>query len=91
MDDRATLNPCVEVSTCCAQARIGPTLIPGWSLDRRVRGALDHLTDSRGKFTYTRARHDDRVAATVRFLGNAQESSPFILAEFHMEMLAFDL
>jgi len=74
-----------------AQARIGPTLIPGWSLDRRVRGALYHLTDSRGKFTYTRARHDDCVAPAVRFLGNTQESSPIILAEFHMEMLALDL
>jgi hypothetical protein len=61
------------------------------SLGHRVRGVFDHLTDSRGKITHTCARHDDGIAAAVRFLGNAQESSPIILAEFHVKMLAFNL
>jgi hypothetical protein len=74
-----------------ARARMGPTLISTEASGHSARGVLGHLIDSRGKFTYTRARHNDGVAATVRFLGNAQESSPLILAELHMKVLALDL
>ncbi len=59
----------------------------GW----RSLATFDHFADCRCEFTHARARHDDGVAAAVRFLSDPQEFSPVILPEFHVKMFAFDL
>jgi hypothetical protein len=63
-------------------------LFLGW---RGSLGVIDHIIDRRGELLHARARDDDSVAATVRFLGDAEEFAAIILAEFHVEVLAFDL
>jgi hypothetical protein len=60
-------------------------------LSWRSLGALDYGANSGGKLIDTRARHNNGIASPMRFLGNPQEFSPVVLAEFHVEMLAFDL
>jgi hypothetical protein len=51
----------------------------------------ENLSNRRRKLIDAGARHDDAVAATVSFLGDAQESPAVVLTEFHVEMLALDL
>jgi len=51
----------------------------------------ENVTDGRGEITQARAGNDDRVPATVSFLGNAQKSATLVLAEFEMKPLSFDL
>jgi len=76
---------------------IVPMLLPPvvatvmWKVMMVDRGVLDYFVNRSRKFVHARARDDDRVTTTVRFLGDAQEFSPVVLAEFHMEMLALDL
>jgi hypothetical protein len=60
-------------------------------LSRRALGVFDYFTDCGREFIHARARHDDGVAPAMRFLGDAQESAPFVLAELDVKMLAFDL
>jgi len=54
-------------------------------------GLLDHIVDRRGEFIDARAGHDDRIAAAVGFLGDAEEFAPVVLAELDVKMLTFDL
>src|SRR5207248_9263363 len=58
---------------------------------RAALGMLDYVVDCRRKLINARARHDDGVAAAVRFLGDPKKLSTVILAEFHVKMLALDL
>lgn len=50
-----------------------------------------HLTDRSGEFVHARRRHDDRVATTMRFFGDAQKLAAIVLAQFHVKVFAFDL
>jgi hypothetical protein len=50
-----------------------------------------NFSDRRRKVIDAGTRHDDAVAASVSFLGDAQEFPAVILAKFHVEMLALDL
>ena len=52
---------------------------------------LENFTDRRGEIAHARARHDDRVAATVRFLGDAEEFSAVVFTELDVETLPLDL
>lgn len=52
---------------------------------------FDHVVDRGGEIVHPGARYDDRVAAAMRFLRNAEEPSAIVFAEFHVEMFAFDL
>ena len=58
---------------------------------RRSLRLLDHVVNRSRKILNARAGHDDRVTATVRFLGNAKEFAAVVFAEFDMEMLALNL
>jgi len=50
-----------------------------------------NLSNCRRKIIDPGARHDDAVAASVSFLGDAQESPAIVLSELHVEMLALYL
>jgi hypothetical protein len=50
-----------------------------------------NLSNRRRKVIDAGTRHDDAVAATVSFLGDAQESPALVLPELHVEMLALNL
>src|SRR5947209_19382188 len=52
---------------------------------------IDYDVDCRGEILDPGARHNDRVAAAVRFLRNPEELAAVVLTEFHVEMFAFDL
>jgi hypothetical protein len=58
---------------------------------RRSLGVFDHVVDGCGEILDAGAWNDDRVAAAVRFLGDAEKLPPIILPELHMEMLPLDL
>ncbi len=60
-------------------------------LRRGAGGVFDYFVNRGGKLIHPRARDDDCVTTTVRFLSDAQEFPTIIFAEFHVEMLAFDL
>jgi hypothetical protein len=60
-------------------------------LSRRALGLLDYFVDCRGKLIHARARDDNGITATVRFLSDAKEFAAVIFAEFHVEMLALYL
>ena len=52
---------------------------------------FDYIIDGGGEIVHSGARHDDRIPAAVRFLGDPEELAAIIFAEFHVEMLPFDL
>jgi hypothetical protein len=52
---------------------------------------IDHVVDRGRKFFHARARDNDGIAAAMCFLGNPEELAALIFAQFHVEMLAFDL
>ena len=86
---RAKLIPRVEVST---QQRKGDGKPSGrFFLRRRVLGVLDYFVYRGGKLIHPRARDDDRVAATVCFLGDAKEFAAVVLTKFDVKMLTLDL
>jgi hypothetical protein len=59
----------------------------GW----RPFGAYNHFADRCSKLVHARARHDNGVAAAVRFLGDPEEFASVIFPEFNVEMLPLDL
>jgi hypothetical protein len=93
------------VSTCCGDQIYHPDLNPrsklgeefakgseacapsGWS----TLGVFDHVLDSGGEILDAGAWNDDRVAAAMRFLCDAEKLPAIILAKLHMEMLPLDL
>jgi hypothetical protein len=58
---------------------------------RNSIGTLHDLTRHGHKLIQAGARNDDRVTATVRFLGNTHKTASFVLPEFNVKMLTFDL
>ena len=58
---------------------------------RRPFGLLDHVIDSGREILNARARYDDCVPAAVGFLGDPEEFTAIVFAEFNVEMLPFDL
>ena len=54
-------------------------------------GVLDYFVYRGGKLIHPRARDDDRVAATVCFLGDAKEFAAVVLTKFDVKMLTLDL
>ncbi len=52
---------------------------------------FDYIIDSGGEIVDAGARHNDRIPAAVCFLGDPEELAAIIFAEFHVEMLPFDL
>jgi len=52
---------------------------------------IDHVVDRVRKFLHARARDYDGVTAPMGLLGDAKELAAIVLAEFHVEVLAFDL
>ena len=58
---------------------------------RNTLGVINHVVDSSRKLLHTRARHDNRIPATMRFLGDPKKLAAVIFAEFDVEMLALDL
>jgi hypothetical protein len=51
----------------------------------------ENLDDRRGEITQPGPRDYNRIPPAVGFFGYAQESSAFVLAEFEMKSLPFDL
>src|SRR5437879_9338762 len=60
-------------------------------LRRRAFRVLDYVVDRSGELIHPSTGHDDRVAAAVGFLGDAQKFSTVVLAELDVKMLTFDL
>src|ERR1700730_4270439 len=58
---------------------------------RGLTTSPENVADRRGEITHPRTRDDDRVPPAVSFLGNAQEFSALVLAEFEVKPLPFDL
>jgi hypothetical protein len=54
-------------------------------------GVLNHVIDRRREIFHARARHDDRVPATVCLLGDTEEFAAIIFPELDVEVLALDL
>ena len=52
---------------------------------------IDHIVDRRRELLYAGAGDNDGVASAMSFLGDAEELAAIVLAEFHVEVLAFDL
>ena len=52
---------------------------------------LDYIIDSGGKIVHASAWHDDGIPTSVSFLGDPEKLAAIIFAEFHVEMLPFDL
>ena len=50
-----------------------------------------NFSNRRRKIIDAGTRHDDTVAAAMRFFGNAQESPALIFPELYVEMLALYL
>jgi hypothetical protein len=85
----AKLIPQVEVST---QRREGLGKRSGrFFLRRRALGVVDYFVYRGRKLVHPRARDDDRVAATVRFLGDTKEFAAVVLTKLDVKMLTFDL
>jgi hypothetical protein len=85
----AKLIPQVEVSTQRREEFGKPPM--RFFLSGRAFGVLDHFVDCSREFIYAGTRDDNRIATTVRFLGDPEEFPTIVFAEFHVEMLAFDL
>jgi hypothetical protein len=58
---------------------------------RRALRVVHHIIDRGREFLHARARDNDGIAATMRFLGDAEEFATVVLAEFHVKVFAFDL
>jgi hypothetical protein len=58
---------------------------------RCVAAVPEDVIDRGTEIIQPGARDDDRVAPAVTLLGDAQESSTLVLAEFEMKSLPFDL
>jgi hypothetical protein len=56
-----------------------------------VLSRSEHVVDGSGELVRPGARDDDGVSPAMGFLGNAKESAPIVLAEFHVEVLPLDL
>jgi hypothetical protein len=52
---------------------------------------MQDFIDRGGEVAKAGARHDYRVPATVRFLGNTQELSAVVFAKLNVKTLALDL
>src|SRR5260370_17940598 len=85
----AKLIPQVEVSTQRRESHGKPSV--SFFLRRCALGVVDYFVYRSGKFIHPRARDDDRVAATVRFLGDAKEFAPAVLTKLDVKMLTLDL
>ena len=59
--------------------------------DRGAADGVQDLSDRGCEIAHASARNDDRVPATVRFLGDAKELPAIVLPEFHVKTLPFDL
>jgi hypothetical protein len=69
-----------------------PTRLPlKFLLRRRALSVVDHFVYRGGKLIHPGARNDDRVAATVRFLGDAKEFAAVVLTKLDVKMLTLDL
>src|SRR5436853_5669008 len=75
---------------CACQRTVVAGLSPALSW-RGPLGVIDHVIDRSSKFLHARARHDDRVPATVRFFRDPEEFAAVVLAELDVEVLTFDL
>ena len=58
---------------------------------RAALGVIDHVIDRRREILNARAWDDDRIPATMRFLGDPKEFPAVVLPEFHVKMLPLDL
>jgi hypothetical protein len=58
---------------------------------RAARSVIDHVIDCRREILHARARDDDRIAASVGFLGNPKKFPAVVLPEFDVKMLPLDL
>jgi hypothetical protein len=65
--------------------------MPPVSSSRCLLGALDYFCDCCRELIDACARDDNGVAAAMRFLGNAQEFAPIVLAELYVESFALNL
>lgn len=61
------------------------------SVSRRPYGVFNHFADCRCELVHPSARNNDRIPAAMGFLGNSQELSTLVLAEFHVKVFPFDL
>ena len=53
--------------------------------------SVKDLVDGSREVTYARARDDDRVPSTVRFLGDPEKSPAIVFTKLNVETLPFDL
>lgn len=60
-------------------------------LSRCLLGCGKHVLNGGSELVRTCAWDDDRISPAMGFLGNAKESAPIILAEFHVEVFPLDL
>jgi hypothetical protein len=58
---------------------------------RRALGLLDHVVDRGRKIVDAGAWHDDGIATTMCFLGDAKKFTAIVFAELYVEVLAFYL
>jgi hypothetical protein len=58
---------------------------------RHAVGRLDDFAGRCHEFFQAGARNDDRVATTMRLLGDAHKAAAFVLSEFNVKMLPLDL
>src|ERR1700674_4915010 len=87
----AKLSPVLEVSTRRA-GRVGLESLKGEGEEKTEHSfAPEDFADRRGEIAYARARDDDRIAATVCFLGDAQESSAVVFTKLNVETFPLDL
>jgi hypothetical protein len=97
VDKRAKVVSSTALSTPRAirQNRARSSKPPGISLPvdlyRRASVVRQNFRNCRRKLLHAGARHDDAVAATMSFLGDAQEFPAIVLTELHIEMLALNL
>jgi hypothetical protein len=56
-----------------------------------VLSRSEHVVNGSGEFVRSGARDDNGISPAMGFLGNAKESAPIVLAEFHVEVLPLDL
>jgi hypothetical protein len=67
--------------------------LPTWGQQLSWRGLAvrKNCGNRRRKLINTRARHDDAVSASMRFLCDTQESTALIFPELDVEVLALNL
>jgi len=60
-------------------------------LNRRASVVRQNFRNCRGKLIHAGARHDDRITATVCFLGDAKKLAAIVFAKLHVEVFTLDL